>query len=932
MYRQAVTPLPGLFCHVNTSAVDTAKYDGTSDPKTLTFKICNGKELVLGTQYALSFNVTNGAYQVQQPPDFSIEISGMTVIAKKNIQKASGKLLDVPNGINALMVAPPFTKDTAYCLISLPPNQYGANCMVEVKAQTGVQFATLTIEVEHADFVQSVNSYDQDSIVIPGAEWTYISFDASTKRPSATGTCGVYSQLGEARDIDFKKGGYSDNRVSVYATFYAFDGWENSKCDHDGTMSWASLKVTLKYLPIPTFKVRNIGQNQLLAGLTNTITVTVNIAYTSAAFFQHPAVIILSGLNGASTTLSTVALTSPQDQAGADLFCLGGVAGTEKVAKATMLDGSSSSRKCRQINDYEYFSADSSWIICANNYPSYYGRVPPVEVCSCNTAIAYVTKHPYDPNSRAELLAFVEDFEGGRLMCTDQTFASYGVEKRGTGEFDYRYCLCRKVDNCDDFPALQLELCPEKVMEGGSNYVFSFQIENPAEPQNSPLLYVEAFESLQAFEAPARISSAPKAVMIKPSHPTLGLTDALSLARFRDPLFVAKRDILKKTIAQSSPYVSSSNNLTVTLQTSMDVPGMSDGNASVFSITGLQGATLHDGNVPLLSVTGGNGGNTLFCSNSTAGATKGVGVWSQSAATLTLIVCWDTTLKSGVVLSFAFQVINGPYVSAGPAISIELGGSVSVRTSSKEMEAPPNAESQKVSGIKNGAKALFLNAPMISSQVVECIGQSDLPFTQEHSCTARVPLPTGVSSPRLTVLLEHASVIGGSSGDSNYMYFTSWINTVQVRGGNTGGGKNFYPPNDFGYISPNHGQCGQYMEMLKSVDVLDSWITRSIDESGDSVTPQSSLSTRTFPSASPINDDFHPASVDVCCGIQLCDRRPMRCGTQIQSSLPLGQIACCPLHCFVVDWLSSDRAMIPFLFRRANKVSMCILPPFIHTT
>jgi len=408
-----------------------------------------------------------------------------------------------------------------------------------------------------------------------------------------------------------------------------------------------------------------------------------------------------------------------------------------------------------------------------------------------------------------QVLGRVEAY--GSVTCSD---AAFGLEADPNGNYYDRQCFCRKVDQCTDFPVLVFEMCPGTVMEGGKDYVFTFTVVNPATPQTPPLIFAEAFSDFGVTQL------APRAVMTKPSHPTLGLSDANSRAQFKDPFFVANKEMLKRIISQSNPFVSAQNNLTVTLQTNFDVDG-SGSPTPVVSITGLSGAVHADGNIDLAPVQ--NDGHSLFCVGSTAGA----GTWTQSTTTLALALCTDKVLRSGEIYSFAFEITNGVYTSSGSNISIELVGNAAVTTSAQQMQEPSSLTT--VEGIAGGSKALFLNSPLVQAEIVECMDTRGTDWTSYNrpsafSCDAIVTLPLGATNAKLTVLLEHARPSSGGYSQAqwfNAAFFgayneweTSWCDSYA-----NSPSRKCFDNYALGNPNPNLGQCGQYMTLKDRMDV-----------------------------------------------------------------------------------------------------------------
>jgi hypothetical protein len=195
-------------------------------------------------------------------------------------------------------------------------------------------------------------------------------------------------------------------------------------------------------------------------------------------------------------------------------------------------------------------------------------------------------------------------------------------------------------------------VCPGSQISAGEQFSVSFNVTNPSDSQESPVVTISAAGSVtitaSAMSKPAYTG--------EPVHGVSAVTDVM---------LIVVPELSTKKIGQSSPFSEMENILTVTLQSGFALSPVYD---SSVTISGLAGAVVAGDKVQLSAVSNGNEGQFLWCS---AGGERGYGTWRDAAKALVLVVCSDKTMEAGQTYVFAFSVKNPEDGQLSPDVQIE---------------------------------------------------------------------------------------------------------------------------------------------------------------------------------------------------------------------------------------------------------------------
>jgi hypothetical protein len=183
------------------------------------------------------------------------------------------------------------------------------------------------------------------------------------------------------------------------------------------------------------------------------------------------------------------------------------------------------------------------------------------------------------------------------------------------------------------------------------NYTFSFEIENPVSPQQSPSISISADgEVLIAAESMARDKGKPCCTTCTPTG-TADDGDA-------EPYKVHPPMFCTRTISQSNHYPCGENKLSVTL--TANVPLLAK--KSVIIISNLSKAEFETGTINIWDESGGAHHHLLFGEHFKA--RPGTGFWDNGNKILKLFLLGDT--ESATDYMFSFSIFNAPSEQLSP--------------------------------------------------------------------------------------------------------------------------------------------------------------------------------------------------------------------------------------------------------------------------
>lgn len=185
---------------------------------------------------------------------------------------------------------------------------------------------------------------------------------------------------------------------------------------------------------------------------------------------------------------------------------------------------------------------------------------------------------------------------------------------------------------------LVLTVTSGRSMVAGEEYVFSFNLINSGTPAASPSV------SIQSTACPvAAMRSAPG--------------DAA-------PLLVKTASFTVKKVGQSSPYISASNQLRVTLMTNVGIQAVGSDLTAGVTLTGLSGFTNADGDLTIDN-RGYNSVGDIFSK----------ATWNKAEARLVLSIAAGKQLQASTLYVLGVTLTNPATGQASPAISISQTGS-----------------------------------------------------------------------------------------------------------------------------------------------------------------------------------------------------------------------------------------------------------------
>jgi len=202
-------------------------------------------------------------------------------------------------------------------------------------------------------------------------------------------------------------------------------------------------------------------------------------------------------------------------------------------------------------------------------------------------------------------------------------------------------------------------VCNNQTLHAGVTYIYSASFTNPG-----------AEQAAQTISIAASGTATIVAGAFGADHsPLLGVTNGT------DPLRVVVPKFNLKQMVQSMPVASSSNALTLSLQSNVNLVSSVNTNASI-SITNLTGADIPDN--PILLVAPQNL-SWMFCN---AKGEQGRGSFTNLTSILTIFICPNQSMQALTTFSVTIYVVNGAQAQRSPPISIYAAGDMGVIISS----------------------------------------------------------------------------------------------------------------------------------------------------------------------------------------------------------------------------------------------------------
>jgi len=206
-----------------------------------------------------------------------------------------------------------------------------------------------------------------------------------------------------------------------------------------------------------------------------------------------------------------------------------------------------------------------------------------------------------------------------------------------------------------DSGVLSFALLPNKTMVAGLTYQFAFQVQNPAESQSAPLIFIEADGTALYERAP--VSS--------PHLPVVGVLNGSDPMQIETPTFVERK------IAQLFPLARYLNTFVVTLMSNVDLRHSDDSTITVSGFEGAEGEL----SIQLSSPSNGNSGSTLFSNGSDVSETA-----EYMDGTVKLHLFKNSTMRAFVYYIISFQLMNPQGArEIGPSIKISATGTAHFR-------------------------------------------------------------------------------------------------------------------------------------------------------------------------------------------------------------------------------------------------------------
>ena len=428
---------------------------------------------------------------------------------------------------------------------------------------------------------------------------------------------------------------------------------------------------------LPEFDVRKIGQSNPLASGSNTITVTIQTNVNLAQ--ADSSVVTITGLTGAPDSAS-LALTSVSNSA-ADFFTDGASQGKGVLSSETLTLTVHTGQTVAGGTQYVFSfvitnpsaAQDASAVsIAASGTASF-----PISrgVMTTDNPNRYVTdggkplkviREPYfhvraigqsNPFASAQNEITVTLRTDVHLMASDKititgllnAHASNPVTLKAKNNDEHLIFSDGKTPGTGAWSAgtLTLTVHTNRTASANTTYILSFEITNPAHAQDDVLVFVEA-------------SRESGVAWFKGRSMTTDTKDKYGVLNGGKPMRIVIPTFVTSKVGQSNPRAMGTNQITVTLQTNVDLLA-SDG--ATLTISGFANAVA---NAPVTLTSDGTDGHLRFSD----GATPGTGSWNFGALTLKV----GTDMIARKMYVFGFQFVNPTAQATAARVSIAASG------------------------------------------------------------------------------------------------------------------------------------------------------------------------------------------------------------------------------------------------------------------
>jgi hypothetical protein len=243
---------------------------------------------------------------------------------------------------------------------------------------------------------------------------------------------------------------------------------------------------------------------------------------------------------------------------------------------------------------------------------------------------------------------------------------------------------------------LKLTINQGYMLAEGVVCVISFEITNPSAAQEAAAVTIAASSGTGSENYPsAELTTDPS------SADRYGVTDGGKPMKVVVPSFIAK------SIGQSNPVASGLNNITVTIQTNINL-----NHSSSLTVSGLNGAP-DNPSLALNSVA--HSAADLFG----GGMTQGTGTMKEGTLTLMVFTC--QTVAAGTQYIFSFAITNPSAAQEAAAVSIASTIKDGNRTLGSYLQVAMDLPNAMLLGVTNGANPIRVVVPAFLTRKV---GQS----------------------------------------------------------------------------------------------------------------------------------------------------------------------------------------------------------------